>query len=401
METNQIKSFFSKAGYWLTNFKVILVIYILLAVFASLQQYFGGLHPMNYGDNLYTSYNNYVIFKTSFFNLVDFKDLYCDYPDKCGDLYKYSPTFAVFMASFAFLPDYIGLILFNLLNALVLFYAIKSLPGFEAKKKSYMLFFVLIEMMTSMQNCQINALIAGLLILAFVSLEKEKVLLGTLFIVITVFIKLFGIVAFVLFLFYPRKAKFIAYSALWTAVFFLLPLILISSDQYLFLYKSWAHLLAVDKTNYISFSIMGCIESWFDLVVPNKIIALTGAVLFMIPLIHIKKYQLYDFRLSVMASLLVWVVIFNHMAESPSYVLAMTGMAIWFFKRDLKTFDIVMIFIALLFTSLTTTDIFPTFVRKEYIYPFIIKAVPSIFVWFWIFYETTFLKKGEFANKLT
>jgi len=391
-----MKGFLSKAGNWLTNYNVIFGIFMLLAIFASLQSYFGDLKPMIYGENLYTQYNNYVIFKSSFFHLIDLKDLYCAYPSECGDLFKYSPAFALFFAPFAVMPDYLGLSLFNILNALVLFIAIKSLPGFSNNKKAYMLWFVLIEMMTSMQNSQTNALIAGLLILAFVFLEKDKIALGTLFIVLTVFIKLFGIVAFVLFLFYPKKIKFILYSALWTVLLTFIPLIVLPFDQFIFLYKSWGNLLANDHSASIGFSVMGWLYTWFGLNLNKTVIALIGAVLFMIPFIRFKQYQNYSFRLAGLASILIWIIIFNHRAESPTFVISMAGIAIWLFSKEFSLTNKIFIFTALIFTSLTTTDLFPAFIRHDYLYPFVVKAVPSILVWFWIIYEMAFKKELSF-----
>jgi hypothetical protein len=388
-----MKAFFLKVSSWLVNYKVLFVLFIILAIFASLQSYFGDLKPMIYGENLYTQYNNYVIFKYSFFHLIDLKDLYCDYPSECGDLYKYSPVFALIFAPFAAMPDYIGLCLFNILNALILFFAIKNLPGFGENKKVYMLWFVLVEMMTSMQNSQTNALIAGLLIWSFVFLEKDKIALGTLFIVFTVFVKLFGIVAFVLFLIYPKKIKFILYSALWTLIFGLIPLIVVPLDQLILLYKSWGNLLVMDHTISVSFSVMKLLKIWFGLNLNNTLVVLAGAILFMIPFLDYKKYRLFGFRISVLASILIWIVIFNHKTESPTFVIAMAGMAIWFFGKELSPINIVLIFTTLLFTSATTTDLFPSFIRHQYFYPYLVKAVPSILVWFWVVFEMTFNKR--------
>ena len=387
-----MKIFFSKVKVWLTNFRVILIIYLLLAIFASLQSYFGDLKPMVYGERLYTEYNNYVIFKYSFFHLIELKDLYAAWPDECGDLYKYSPAFAMFFAPFAILPDYLGLSLFNILNALVLFFAFKNLSGFDKNRKSYMLWFVMIEMMTSIQNSQTNALIAGLIIFAFVFLEKEKIALGTLFIVLTVFIKLFGIVAFVLFLFSPKKIKFIAWSALWTIILLIIPLIAIPVKQLLFLYQSWGDLLANDHSASLGFSVMGWLHTWFGLDLNKTLVMLTGAVLFMVPFVRYKKYSEYGFRISILASILIWIIIFNHKAESPTFVISMAGMAIWLFGKNLNLHNKTIVFVSLIFTSLTTTDLFPAFVRQQYLYPYIVKAVPSIFIWFWIIYENTFIK---------
>ncbi|MBK7855412.1 MAG: DUF2029 domain-containing protein [Bacteroidetes bacterium] len=71
----------------------------------------------------YGHYNNYLIFKDSFQHFLQGLNLYANYPPV--DLFKYSPTFAVLMSPFAFLPDWLGLTLWNLLNAMLFFMQLK------------------------------------------------------------------------------------------------------------------------------------------------------------------------------------------------------------------------------------------------------------------------------------
>src|SRR6188768_1458880 len=78
--------------------------------------------------NGHTHYNNFKIFKESYFHLTENKDLYALYPKVYFDPFKYSPTFALFMAPFAWINDVAGLYLWNLLNALILFFALWKLP---------------------------------------------------------------------------------------------------------------------------------------------------------------------------------------------------------------------------------------------------------------------------------
>src|SRR4030095_11803055 len=108
----------------------------------------------------------------------------------------------------AWLPDLPGLIMWNLLNALTLFFAIRWLPVSDKKIKLAVWWFVIVELVTSLQNSQSNALIAGLLILSFCFLERRQIMWGTLMISLTVFIKIFGLVAFSLFFLYTDRRKF-------------------------------------------------------------------------------------------------------------------------------------------------------------------------------------------------
>jgi len=392
-----------------TNPRFLLGVYILLALGATLQSYFG--NPTTFNDLQYTAYNNYLIFKQSFFHLIENKDLYILYPSEHWDLYKYSPTFSLLMAPLAMLPDVVGLFFWNLLNALVLFFAIKSIPfkysklfdSFPFGAGGLCLIFIGLEMMTSLQNEQSNALMAGLIIFAFVLLEKDKIWLGTLCIALTVFIKIFGIVAFALFLVYPKKGKFIVASTVWMIVLTALPLLVVSMEQFQFLYQSWWRMLGEDHAASYGYSVMGWLHNWFGLDVSKNVIVLLGVVLFCLPLVRFKQYANFDFRWRLLASILIWVVIFNHKAESPTFVIAMSGVGIWYFLSSaqssihkvnssrLVSTNTVLVILAFIFTSLSPTDLFPRFIRENVVIPYVLKAVPCILIWGKIIWEMGFV----------
>ncbi|MCX8473857.1 MAG: glycosyltransferase family 87 protein [Sediminibacterium sp.] len=354
------------------------------------------------GDVEYTHYNNYKIFAESYFHLIENKDLYLLYPNEHFDYYKYSPTFALIMAPFAYLPEAFGLFFWNLLNVLVLFLAIWKLPFQSTKTRLFILSIILIELITSIQNSQSNALIAGLIVLAFIFLEKKQIALASLFIVLTVFIKIFGIVAFVLFLFYPDKLKAFVYTIGWTFFFLALPLLVISPNQLNFLYHNWLNLLSSDHSASDGISVAGCLQSFFDTDISKNIIVLLGAILFIIPAFQFRYYKDKIFRMLFLSSTLIWVVIFNHKAESPTFIIAMTGVAVWFCSQKRKTENVVLLILAVVLTVLSPTDIFPKGLRDDYINPFKLKALPCILIWLKIVYDlTTFGLKNNKHERTT
>lgn len=343
------------------------------------------------GEPSYTHYNNYVIFKQSFFHLIENKDLYQLYPAEHFDFFKYSPTFALLMAPLAGLPDALGLFLWNLLNVLVLFFALRSLPLPSNKTHLYMLGFIFIELLTSTQNSQSNALIAGLIILAFTSLEKKKIALASLFIVLTVFIKIFGLVAFALFMFYPNKLRAVAYTVGWTLLLAVLPLLVVSVPQLSFQYQSWLHLLQNDHSASVGLSVAGWLSSWFYIDAKNGIV-LIGAAVFCLPFLKLTYYNDVNFKLLFLSSVLLWIVIFNHKAESATFVIAVTGIAVWFFSRKITLLNSVLLATAFLLTVLSPTDLFPKSIRENYVVPYVLKAVPCILIWFKVIYDLLFYK---------
>lgn len=365
------------------------IIFFLFALVAALQSYFGSVGTVEYEGMIFpmTSYNNYVIFERSFFHLLEGQDLYQFFPDEHWDLFKYTPTFSVFFGFFAMFPTWLGMILWNVVNAFILLYGVYLLSKETSLQKGLILIVLLIELMTSMQNEQSNGLMAGLFVLGFALLENKRYLLATLCIVLSIYIKLFGIVAFALFLLYPKKGKLALYTVLWMVVLFLIPLLLVEFSYYQSLYISYLGLLTQDHAGSMGLSVMGWLSTWFGMNVNKNIVVLIGAIIFMIPLVKIKAYASYDFRKLMLASVLIWVIIFNHRAESPTFVIAMAGVSLWFIGSDKSMINKVLFILAFIFVSLSPTDIFPRFIRKEFVDPYVLKAVPCIFIWAKIIYD--------------
>jgi len=103
----------------LSNYKTMVVLYLVFAIAASVLSLNVGSKFTSDDGKEYKRYNNYVIFQTSFDHLIDSKDLYIHHPEDHYDLYKYSPTFSVFFGVFHYMPDWLGLNLWNILNALI------------------------------------------------------------------------------------------------------------------------------------------------------------------------------------------------------------------------------------------------------------------------------------------
>jgi hypothetical protein len=372
--------------------KYIYVFFLLLAVVIGLVSWTSSLDlPPNF-----SRYNNYVIFKQAFFHLIHYQDLYINYPDKHYDLFKYSPTFALWMGLFANLPDWLGLICFNLVNIIVLILGIRTLP-LEKKQLNIFLAFIVVETLISLTSSQTNILITGLLILAWHYMDKGKMWWAALMIVLTVYIKIFGIVAMSLFLLYPKKGQAALATICWTILVGLLPLCVVSPEQLGILYKSWAGLLTVDHDSSVGISFYGWLNKWFGFNFHKQLFVLIGAAIFCIPLFRYKAWKNPEYRLGILASILLWVVIFNHKGESPTYVIAIVGAGIWYFTKAHRTkTDLVLLLLALVFTSFSSTDVItPYWIAQKYVEPYSIKAVFCTLIWFKLIYDLTFEPKGS------
>jgi hypothetical protein len=360
-----------------------------VAVAAALQQYLLG--PKMMGSTPATHYNNYRIFEQSFWHLLRGADLYGPHPLEHADLFKYSPTFAALMAPFAVLPDVVGLVLWNALNGVVLALALAHLPLLDPRQKALAGWFVLREFLTSAQGTQANILVTGLIVLVLVALEADRPGWAALAVATAFYVKVYPAAAALLFLLYPRKARFLAWSAVWVLVLGALPLLLVSLDRLVECYAGWWRLLMADQTAKDGLSVMRTLRAWLHLDPPKAAVAIAGAAILAAPLVRLRAHRDPTFRLLFLASILIWVIIFNHMAESATFVLAVTGVAIWYFARPRGRGALVLLALVLVFTSFSPS--FPDSFVVEVAGPNAWKAIPCILVWLVLTWE---LATGSF-----
>lgn len=362
-------------------------VYLLCIIIVTMQTFLLGESEQGW-----TRYNNYVIFKQSYFHLIEGSNLYAVYPKEHWDHFKYSPTFSL-LFFIANLPDILGVFLWACINAFTLFFAIKALP-IKKEIKVYTLWFILIELITSLQNDQSNALIAGLLVYSFVFFERKNLLKSTFCIVAAGFIKIFGVVGFLFFFFSKEKRKYFSFSILWVSIFFFLPLIAIPFEELIWQYKNWGVLLQNDHGAFYSYgqSVMGILLVWFKYDASKLGVVGMGLILLATQLIHFRKYKDTEYRFLILISLLIWIIIFNHKAESATFIIAVVGMALWFFSQEYSKLNILLIVLAFFLTVLSATDIYPKYIRVNYLKPYLVKVIPCILIWIKLTYDLVFSK---------
>ncbi len=358
----------------------------------------GGLHQLLFTPRAdgYTHYNNYVIFKQAFVHLVRYQDLYALYPAEHFDNFLYSPTFAALFAPLAVLPDWAGLLGWSLLNAGVLALGLWRLPGLDARQKGLVAWFVAPELLGAIQGAQSNALVVGLLLLSFSFLERENAPAASLMVVLAFYVKLFPIVAGLAFLLYRQRLRLVAWTAAWVVLLALVPLLLVAPGQLELLYRSWARLHTA-STHAASFglSVQGWLKTWFGLEPPRLAVLAVGGALAAAPLANLPARPRLDFRLVYLASLLTWMVVFNHLAESPTFVIAMCGVGLWAFSRPLTPLRSALAGAAFFFVSFAYSDLFPRDLRAQYVRPYVLKAVPVILAWMAMTAEQLLAGRGQ------
>ncbi len=102
-----------------------------------------------------------------------------------------------------------------------------------------------------------------------------------------------------------------------------------------------------------------------------------GLILFGLPYLRISQYKYEAFRKTLLASVLMFVVLFSTGSESSTYIIAFIGVAIWYtavpWKRSIL--DIVLMVFAFLLTSMSPSDLFPEIYTSALCIPVCVKSV--------------------------
>jgi hypothetical protein len=368
------------------NFKpVIIVLWFGLSLFAVVK----GL-LLAKGNN---SYNNYIIYKHNFLNLIQQHSLFGAQPNFYFDLNHYGPVFALIIAPFTYLPDEIGVILWVLFNAWILYKAVMMLP----LKQNQCLLILLINansMMGSSGNVQVNPLITALIIFSFIFIRNKQDFWAALVIVLGTAIKLYGIVGLAFFFFSDNKTRLILSLAFWSVILFVLPMLISSPSFILTTYHDWYFDLqlknAANEASSRAYEcVMGMISKIFHYKHLNIIVLVPALFLFSLSYIRIKYWRNLQYQLLMLASVLIFTVIYSTGSESPTYIIAFIGVGIWFMNlnRPVGILNWVLLIFALLLTSFANSDIIPRYIRVNFIMPYALMALPCFIIWLKIVYE--------------
>ena len=342
----------------------------------------GVLLKIKLGEN---KINNYLIFKNVFWHTLHQTNLYLEYPTEYFDANHYGPFFSIIIAPFAQLPTNIGCFMWSLLNIAFLFYAIRKLP-ISYKNQNTILLISTIEMMTSVQNTQSNPAIAAGIIFTLLCVRNEKDFWAAFFIVAGFYIKLYGIVGIAFFCFSKHKVKFILSFIFWLTSLFFLPMIISSPSFIIQSYHDWYNsLVHKNIANSVSTMQNQCVMGLFGHIFNIKNLTLPvlipAAFLYALPLLRKIQLQSSAFMFSYLAFALIGVVIFSSSAESGTYIIAITGVGIWFTLQNKRTLYVLLLIFTLIITSLSSTDLFPEYIKVHAIRPYSLKALPCFLIW--------------------
>jgi hypothetical protein len=247
---------------------------------------------------------------------------------------------------------------------------------------------------------QLNQFIGAFIILTFTYTIKGKELWATFFIVLGTLTKFYGIVGLAFFFFSPNPRRFISGLFLWGGVLFALPMIISSPHYIINCYFEWyAALVHKNQLNlgdirsFQDISAGGFIKRVFHLPELNSLMVLIPAVMiFLLQYTQLKYRYNSRYRLYILCSAIMFPVLFSSSSESPTYIIAIPAICIWYVMQPATKWNNIFIFFAILLVSFSHSDVVTPWVRKNLAVPYALKALPCLVLWLMIAYEI-FTKK--------
>jgi hypothetical protein len=268
----------------------------------------------------------------------------------------------------------------NALNAATLYFALGTVLPRRAATTARAIVFL--DMLGSLQNVQSNALVAGLIVLTFAAYERRHTVMGSVATMLGTSIKVFPLAGASFAVFHPRKVRVALALAASLAVFLALPLLVTPPAALAAQYASWRSIEAHDALDR-GFTVMEMLQLLLHRNWPNLPLQLAGLVALITPLLlRRERWTEWRFRRLYLCSVLVFCVIFNHQSESPTFVIGVAGVAIWFASLTHRTrADWALFTFFVVCTVLASSDAMPRAVQRSFFDPYRFKTVPLIVIW--------------------
>ncbi|UKK48629.1 DUF2029 domain-containing protein [Prevotella sp. E9-3] len=375
---DKIQSFFARPFF--RDYRTLLGLWLLLAVIAAVMK----MH----------SHNNFLIFRGVFWHTWQQVSLFAEYPAEYWDVNHYGPLFSLVIAPFAVVPEWLGLLLWCLMLSLFLYVAIRR-SLLTDHQQLFVLWFCAHELLTALYMQQFNIAIAAIILLAFFLIEKERDASAAFFIVLGTLVKLYGVVGLAFFFFSKHKLRFVLSLIGWSVVLFALPMIISGPEYIVGQYAEWIDCLAGKNTENLfadhqNISLLGMVRKISGVATYSDLwLIVPGLLLFGLPYLRFSQYKYMAFRQTLLASVLMFVLLFSTGSESSGYIIALIGVVVWYTCVPWKRtgWDVALLVFAFVLTSLSPSDLFPAYLRKTFVQPYALKALPVAIIWFKLCYE--------------
>jgi hypothetical protein len=287
-----------------------------------------------------------------------------------------------------------GMLLWLVALAWLLFFAVKH-STLSTGQRVFVGWFCAHELLAALFMQQFNIAIVALLLMAFWAIEREKEPWAAFCIMLGTMVKLYGIVGLAFFLFSKHRGKLVMWLAIWAAVMFAAPMLISSPEYVVGQYAEWYdNLVTKNQGNMFAsaqnISLLGMVRKISGVATYSDLwLIVPGMVLFALPLLRLSQYRHLGFRQTLLASVLMFVVLFSTGTENSGYVIALVGVVIWYVAAPWKRsrWDVALMVYALIGCSFAHSDLFPHSLRDNIIRPYALKALPIAIIWFKLCYE--------------
>lgn len=376
------KALWRKVKRYLSDFRLLFAGWLLMAVIPWLRIWLKGKFDLDYS-----------IFYHSFWHAWQQMPLYIIYPED-GNYFLYGPLFPLLMAPLAVLPYQLGRLGWMLLITFIPFWSIRQ-STFTRKQQLFLLWFIAVEAYTCILDSETNSLILASLLFAYYFINKEKDHWAALIMALGTVTKLFGIVGLAFLPFSRHKSRLLLAYVGWVVVLAVLPMAVFGPSYVWQEYHEWFDVL-VHKNELNQFaagqniSLLGIVRKISGCATYSDLwLVIPGLIAFVLPYLRFGQYQFTAFRQTILASILMFLILFSTCSESYGYVIAMTGVGIWYTAApwERNHWDIALMVFAFIITSMSPSDLFPKPIWRELIKPYSLKALPVVLVWLKLIYE--------------
>jgi hypothetical protein len=254
------------------------------------------------------------------------------------DTFLYGPLFNVLFAPFAFLPKWLGPFVWNVMNYVLYFVAVFTLPdkfGKAVKCKIFLYTFLILA--ASMLSFQANIMVAYVFVFSFSLMERNKPLGAVALILLSGFIKVYGLFQLALLLCYPKFWRNMLYVVAVALVFVLLPAVNLQIEDWTAYYGDWISQVMGHKDTrpWQTFFYM---QPWRNISFASVYIQ-AGTLLALAALFcaNYKRFRLFEFRAQSLGILMSWMVLFSNAADTHTHLITMLGYLLWYWNRDVRT----------------------------------------------------------------
>ncbi len=374
---DKCKALFAKPFFH--DYRTLLGLWLLLGLLAAIMK----MH----------SHNNFLIFRGVFWHTWQEVSLFAEYPAEYFDVNHYGPLFSLVFAPFAVVPEWLGMVLWCVGLSLFLYVAIRR-SSMTKYQQLFILWFCAHELLTALYMQQFNIAIAGIVVLAFFLIEKERDAEAAFFIVLGTLVKLYGIVGLAFFFFSRHKTRFVLSLLGWGVLLFVAPMVISSPEYIIGQYQEWFTCLVEKNGENLdsiaqNISVLGMTHRISGLAFNDLWLIILGLLMFAIPYLRFSQYQYMAFRQTLLASVLMFVVLFSTGSESSGYIIPFVGIVIWYTAAPWQRsrWDVALLVFAFILSSLSPSDLFPAYLRKEWVQPYALKALPVTLIWLKLCYE--------------